>query len=95
MTCTTLADVITDALKSPTFAMPHDTAKTLAEQILRSAAERGHSGSEYYLPSMNHMTREERNASIRKEFIGCNLSEVCRKYGVGKTTVYRACKRGE
>lgn len=88
-----LAEVITDALASPVFGMPAEVANILATQIIRAAAERGHAGSDYYLPYMHNLGREERNALIRKDFKGNNLREVCRKYGVGKTTVYRACKR--
>lgn len=90
ITCN-LADIITDALVSPAFGMSADVANLLAVQIIRAAAERGHAGSEYYLPYMHNLSRAERNALIRRDFNGSNLREVCRKYGVGKTTVYRAC----
>lgn len=95
MTCTSLIDVIADALQSPAFAMSHAIATDLAQSIIRAAAERGHAGSDYYLPSLQHLGRGERNARIRVEFKGNNLSAICRKYGVSKTTVYRACRRGE
>ncbi len=88
-----LADVITDALASPAFGMTAEVAKMLAVQIIRTAAERGHAGADYYLPYMHNLGREERNALIRKEFKGNNLREVCRKYGVKKSTVYNACRR--
>jgi Mor family transcriptional regulator len=90
ITCN-LADVITDALASPVFGMSPDVANLLAVQIIRAAAERGHAGSDYYLPYMHNLGRAERNALIRRDFNGSNLREVCRKYGVSKTTVYRAC----
>ena len=93
MTTCNLADVITDALKSPAFGMTAEVANLLAVQIIRTAAERGHAGADYYLPYMHNLTREERNALIRKDFRGNNLKEVCRKFGVKKDTVYRACKR--
>lgn len=86
-----LADIITDALVSPAFGMSADIANLLAVQIIRAAAERGHAGSDYYLPYMHNLSRAERNALIRRDFTGSNLREVCRKYGVSKTTVYRAC----
>lgn len=91
MTTCTLADVITDALKSPAFGMTADIARLLAVQIIRTAADRGHAGSDYYLPFLHNLGREERNALIRKEFKGNNLREVCRKFGVSQRTVYRAC----
>lgn len=95
MTACALVDVISDALQSPDFAMPGETARMLAEQILRAAAARGHAGAEYYLPNLQHLTRSERNAMIRAEFNGQNLRAVCRKYSVSERTVYRACRRGE
>jgi Mor family transcriptional regulator len=93
MTTHTLAEVITDALRSPDFAMPETTARILAEQIIRVAAARGHAGAEYYLPSMQPVTRAERNAMIRAEFNGRNLAAICKKYGVSRRTVYYACRR--
>ena len=95
MTCTNLIDVIADALQSPSFSMSETVAMDLAQSIIRAAAERGHAGSDYYLPLLRNMDRAERNAMIRTEFKGNNLREVCRKFGVSKTTVYRACRRGE
>lgn len=91
MTTCNLADVITDALASPAFGMTADVANLLAVQIIRTAAECGHAGADYYLPYMHNLGREARNALIRKEFKGNNLIEVCRKFGVSKRTVYRAC----
>lgn len=91
MTTCNLADVIADTLKSPVFGMAADVASLLAMQIIRTAAERGHAGSDYYLPYMHNLTRDERNALIRKEFRGNNLKEVCRKFCVSRRTVYRAC----
>lgn len=91
MTTCNLVDVITDALSSPDFGMPTETANALAVQIIRTAASRGHAGSDYYLPHLHNLSRAERNALIRRDFTGSNLREVCRKHGVSKTTVYRAC----
>lgn len=95
MTTCTLADVITQTLQSPTFSMSAELANLLATEIIRAAAICGHAGTDYYLPHLNTQTREERNARIRAEFNGTNLREICRRYAVGKTTVYRACRRGE
>lgn len=89
----TLTDVIADALASPIFGMQATVARMLAEEILRTAAARGHSGSDYYLPNIQHLTRAERNALIRTEFNGRNLRKVCLKYDVSMRTVYRACRR--
>ena len=92
MTTCNLADVITDALASPAFGMTAEIANMLAVQIIRTAAERGHAGVRYHLPHQYSLPREERNALIRKEFKGNNLREICRKFGVSKDTVYRACR---
>jgi len=89
-----LADILTQAAHAA-FKLPEGAARTMVEQILQTAAAMGHAGCEYYLPSLQHMTRAERNARIRAEFKGGNLREVCRKFSVSERTVYRACRRGE
>lgn len=93
---TSFADVIADALQAPDlFRMPAGAAKELAAQIVCLAAKRGHGGTDYYLPMAQHLSRRERDAKIRREFVGGNLREVCRKFGVSKTTVYRIVRRNE
>ena len=76
-------------------ALPQDAAEELALALVRTAAKKGHAGADYYLPSCGAFDRATRNAEIRKEFNGTNLRAVCRKWGVSKTTVYRACRRQE
>lgn len=66
-------------------------ADVLAAAIACAAAKTGHAGCHYYLP--HGLSREERNAAIRREFNGQNLRNICIKYGVHRTTVYRAVKR--
>lgn len=88
-----IADVFTDVLSSPAFGMSADVANLLTVQMIRVAAELGYAGSEYYLPYMHNLSKSERNALIRRDFNGRNLRDVCRKYGVSKTTVYRACNQ--
>jgi len=39
-----------------------------------------------YFPEKNIA---ERNAQIRAAFNGCNRDEVCKQFGIGKTTFYR------
>ena len=87
----TIADVIADALVSPAFGMSADMANMLATGIINTAARRGYAGMDFRLPSLRNMTIKERNELIRKDFTGKNLQEVIKKYGVSKTTVYRAC----
>lgn len=93
-TPTPLAEVLTQAAHEA-FQLPEGAARTLVEQMLQTAASLGHAGSEYYLPSLQHMTRAERNSRIRAEFNGQNLREICRRYGVSVRTVYYACRRPE
>lgn len=92
---TTLTDVLADALCGAPFDLAPTLATTLAEQIICSAAQRGHGGADYYLPMSQHINRRERNEQIRREFVGTNLRAVCRKYQVSKTTVYRIVRRNE
>jgi Mor family transcriptional regulator len=66
-------------------------AETLASAIAGAAAKTGRAGSYYYLP--HALTREDRDAAIRREFNGQNLHHICIKFGVHRTTVYRAVKR--
>lgn len=94
MSMTTVVDVIVAGIKKK-FQMNHFAAEALALDIVCGAAEEGHSGSEYYWPALHAMTREQRNEAIRREFNGANLRHIMKKYGVGKTTVYRAIRRGE
>lgn len=96
MTCTTFADVIADALQAPdVFGMPATVAETLALQIVRVAASRGHAGTDYHLHSLQYLNREERYALIRREYTGRNVRELCRKYSVHRSTVYRIVRRDE
>ena len=59
-------------------------AGQLARAIVRGMRQRM-GGEDTYIPAPD---KSERNAAIRAEFRGTNLAEVCRKYGVGKSTVY-------
>lgn len=65
-------------------------AMQFADAICSGLARRN-PGAYVYVPAAS---REERNAlseAIASEFNGRNLDDVCRRYGVSKTTVYRAC----
>ena len=95
-TLTALSDIIADALQSPDeFGLPPAAARTLAEAIVCTAARRGHGGTDYYLPMAQHLSRRERDAQIRSQFLGNNLRDICRKFGISKTTVYRIIRRNE
>ena len=94
MSNTTLADVLTDALVA-LVQMPEGAAEELAAALLKTAAELGHGGVDYYLSRASTLTREERNLQIRKSFNGTNLKAICREYQVSKTTVYRIVRNCE
>ncbi|MEM1143975.1 MAG: Mor transcription activator family protein [Pseudomonadota bacterium] len=65
-------------------------AERLAKHIIEWGGRNGVSGHVYYWPnSYSPLSAEERAAAIAREFDGTNLAEVCEKYGVGRTTVYR------
>ncbi|WP_119154156.1 Mor transcription activator family protein [Caldimonas tepidiphila] len=86
-------DVVADGLRH--FAgLPPAVAEALAAQIARSAAELGHGGGDYYLPGASHLNRAERNARIRAEYVGANVKELCRKYGLSRASIYSIVRRG-
>ena len=94
MSLTTITDLIAAGLRG--FSQMSETAaEDLAHAICCSAAKQGHAGTEYYLPALHTLTRTQRNEAIRREFNGQNLREVMKKYGVHKSTIYRAVRRGE
>lgn len=93
MKIVTITDVIAAGLQG--FCdMPPTAAEELARAICFSAAKQGHAGAEYYL-HVHGLPRSELGPAIRREFNGRNVKELCRKFGVHKTTVYRAVRRGE
>lgn len=94
MSLITITDVISAGLQG-FCQMPPAAAADLARAICCSAAKQGHAGAEYYLPALHTLTRAQRNEAIRREFNGQNLREVMKKYGVHKSTIYRAVRRGE
>lgn len=91
MSNTTLADVITDALVI-LLQLPEGAAEELTAAILKTAAERGHGGVDYYLSRASTLSRDERNREIRARFNGTNLKQICRELEVSKTTVYRVVR---
>lgn len=64
-------------------------ATVLTKKILNSLRDRI-GGKEFYIPRSDKSKRTE---EIAKEFNGTNLTEVCKKHGVTKSTVYRAMSR--
>lgn len=88
-----LADVLADALQAPEFGMPAHVAATLADELIRVASARHHAGAEYYLPTTTRLTREERDAAIRRDWRENNVRDLCRRHGVSRSTLYRVVRR--
>jgi Mor family transcriptional regulator len=92
MSLITITDVISAGLQGFS-GMPPAAADELARAICCSAAKQGHAGTEYYL-HIHGLPRSQIGPAIRREFNGRNIKDLCRKYGVHRTTVYRAVRRG-
>lgn len=59
--------------------------------VICSGLARRNPGTYIYVPAASRMERRALYSAIANEFNGRNLDEVCRRYGVSKTTVYKAC----
>ena len=68
---------------------PHD-GEALADFVV-DWIRRHWSGDRISIPKIDE--RVERNAAIRREFHGSNISEICERYGVSRATVYRIVNR--
>ncbi|MEZ0231889.1 MAG: Mor transcription activator family protein [Methylophilaceae bacterium] len=66
-------------------------ASQIAEALVRGLRKK-YGCQEIYIPAPN---RSERDASIRKEFNGRNIDEVCKKFGLSSASVYRIVGRKE
>lgn len=64
-------------------------ASAMAVEIVEGMRHRL-GGARVYLPRPNI---EVRNEQIRRLFNGRNVQEICRRFGVTKSTVYRVCNR--
>ena len=67
-------------------------AAELAAKIIEGGAANGDAEERYYWPQRLAclLDPQVRDAAIRSEFNGRNLTEVCDRYGVSHMTVYRA-----
>ena len=54
-----------------------------------------HGGEMLYIPKRVSMERKQKHDSIRKEFDGTNISQLARKYGYTKKTVYSILSEGD
>lgn len=89
-----LSDLIVGGLREGA-GLDREEARELAAAIINWGAEQGYSGDRYYWPvKMRQHSAEKRNESIRREFDGRNLREVCQRHGVSHSTVYRALQLG-
>lgn len=48
-------------------------------------------GTHVYIPSVSSQERDALELAIAAEFNGRNIDAVCRRFGVSRSTVYRAC----
>lgn len=69
--------------------MNGEFAERFADSLLGIMRKRN-GGREIYIPAPDN---SERDAAIKREFNGRNLEEVMRRYGVSRSTVYRACSK--
>lgn len=71
-----------------------EEAAELAIKIIEGGAESGVAGLSYYWPSrFGCLDTEERDNAVRKEFNGRNLSAVCAKYDLSRSTVYKIVRK--
>ena len=76
------AEVLTSCLNG---GMADGEAAWVAREVETRVRER-YGGRRVYIAAP---TREERNAAIRKEYNGRNRDEICRRWGISRTTLYR------
>lgn len=81
-----LQEEVDQAVKS--LGMDIDVKSELSKTIT-ARLQRLLGGDTVYFPLLN---RKERNAAIRKDFTGANQNEVCKKYGISRSTLLRALK---
>ncbi len=66
-------------------------ASQIAAALVRGMRRRfrGQRLGDYYLAEQTASEREERDSAIRAEFNGQNRDEICQKFGISKTHLYR------
>jgi Mor family transcriptional regulator len=67
------------------FSLSENAAMPLADRIADHLFVLA-GGREFYVPRVD---RKRRNAAIREAFNGQNMEEVCSRYGVSKSQLYR------
>jgi len=79
-----LVDIVREEI-----GMHEGMASSFAQALVRGLRRR-HGGQDLYIPAEG---RAERDAAIRRDFIGTNLAEVMRTHNVSRSTVYRVSGR--
>ena len=69
--------------------IPEKESYRVARESLDAVRRYAHRGS-LHIPNLFKI---ERNAAIKAEFNGTNLREICDKWDVARSTVYRICGR--
>lgn len=91
---TSLTEVFADVLVRK-LKMSKAVAELLAAELVVGAAELGHGGVSYHLHTLDYLTREDVSDRVRREYNGRNVSDLCRRYGRSRSTIYRYLRRGE
>lgn len=60
---------------------------------LKEEVRREFSGIEIYIPRRSHAARDRLTKEVLSMFNGRNATEVARRLGIGRTTVYRIIKQ--
>ncbi len=67
-----------------------ERAASIFADKLAAEVRRETGGREIYVPAIN---RDLRDAQIRHEFNGQNIDEMCRRYGLSRSSIYRIAGR--
>ncbi|QRM19553.1 hypothetical protein GBK02_09135 [Dechloromonas sp. TW-R-39-2] len=73
--------------------IPEIEASQLADALMRGLRRRFPGESIYIAKTLSVRERHERDNAIRRDFNGRNMAEICRRWGIGRLTVYRALGR--
>lgn len=60
---------------------------------LKDEVRREFSGVEIYIPRRSHATRDKLTRDVLNLFNGRNATEIARRLGIGRATVYRIIKQ--
>jgi Mor family transcriptional regulator len=89
-------DILDNAdLVDAIFAFIEDEFPQLAPRTaqLKEDVRREFSGVEIYIPRRSHAARDQLTRDVLRLFNGRNASEIARRLGIGRATVYRIIKQ--